>query len=281
MMSASALAEAPIKLFIYGQQVFTDVAPIAINGRTLVPIRAVTEHMPAEIEWIQKTQEVVLFKDGYEVVMKIGSKKAHASFDWGTHIEYESFTLDQPPIAINGRTLVPIRFISERLNQSVRWDGANNAVHIGEALGQFTDENFFKFDDSTGTIAQYSLNGPKEVNIPPTIRGVQVKHIGKRAFATMELEDVTLPEGLVSIGDHGFAFNKLFYISLPNSLSHIGNSAFQFNELESLTIPYNVNTIGWNAFTQNKLTEVDVMGRFNSYDSVLAPFDPGVRVTYK
>lgn len=38
--------------------------------------------------------------------------------------------LDQPAVAINGRTLVPLRFLAEALSANVSWDGASYTVLI-------------------------------------------------------------------------------------------------------------------------------------------------------
>ena len=39
-------------------------------------------------------------------------------------------TLDAPPTIINGRTMVPIRFISEAFGATVDWDNATRTVTI-------------------------------------------------------------------------------------------------------------------------------------------------------
>ncbi|MEG6522754.1 copper amine oxidase N-terminal domain-containing protein [Desulfotomaculum sp. 1211_IL3151] len=46
---------------------------------------------------------------------------------------------NEEPILYNGRTFVPIRLVSEALNQTVQWDGANKAVKITGNTGTSTD----------------------------------------------------------------------------------------------------------------------------------------------
>ena len=54
--------------------------------------------------------------------MKIDSDRAYIN-----NIEY---ILDSPPIIVNSRTLVPVRFISESLGKEVSWDNVNRNVII-------------------------------------------------------------------------------------------------------------------------------------------------------
>jgi hypothetical protein len=48
---------------------------------------------------------------------------------------------DVPPQIINGRTMVPVRFVAESLGADVKWDGENNAVEI---YCSFNKENDYK-----------------------------------------------------------------------------------------------------------------------------------------
>lgn len=50
-----------------------------------------------------------------------------------------SLQKNEEPILYNGRTFVPIRLVSEALNQAVQWDGANKAVKITGPTGASTD----------------------------------------------------------------------------------------------------------------------------------------------
>jgi len=47
-----------IKIFVNGQQVFSDVPPQAIDGRTMVPIRVVSEALGAQVTWNDNTKSV-------------------------------------------------------------------------------------------------------------------------------------------------------------------------------------------------------------------------------
>ena len=105
-----------------GRRLDFDVSPQIINGRTLVPLRAIFEELGAKVDWDGSAQKVTATKDDTEVVLIIGSKSPT--------VNGKVISIDQPGIIINGRTLVPLRFISETLGASVKWDGGTKTVTI-------------------------------------------------------------------------------------------------------------------------------------------------------
>ena len=99
---------------IDGKEVKMDVAPIAISGRTMVPIRFIAEAFGAEVDWVQATRTVVIkTKDGKELNLWIGK--------YEMSVNGETQEIDVAPIAVANRTLVPLRFIAEALGAEVDW----------------------------------------------------------------------------------------------------------------------------------------------------------------
>ncbi len=133
------------------EEVKTEVAPQIINQRTMVPVRAIAEMVGCRVEWIADQQQVEIYdpaSNGLIIEMQIGNKTANYSkFDAMLNdrvgIEYE---LDSPPVIINGRTLVPLRFISEAIGYKVDYNVDNGDVYlfspayinnqIGEGIGE-------------------------------------------------------------------------------------------------------------------------------------------------
>jgi uncharacterized YkwD family protein len=97
-------------------------APIIIGGRTMVPLRFITEALGLGITWEAETRSVLVEKDGNLIRLFIDRHKAEIN---GKIIEVEV-----PPTILNGRTLVPVRFVSEVLGYSVGWQGLTNEVTI-------------------------------------------------------------------------------------------------------------------------------------------------------
>jgi len=99
-----------------------DVPPQIINGRTLVPIRFISEAFGAEVIWEPNTKSIKISFDGHYIILNVGSNKAI--------VNDKSLTLDVPPQIINGRTLVPIRFISEAFGAEVIWEPNTKSIKI-------------------------------------------------------------------------------------------------------------------------------------------------------
>lgn len=96
--------------------------PVVIDGRTLVPVRAIIEAMGGTVEWEGKTQKVTLTYFDDKLTMNIGKTKAY--------LNGSSKTLDVAPRTINDRTMLPIRFIVENFGCEVGWDEATQTVSI-------------------------------------------------------------------------------------------------------------------------------------------------------
>ena len=90
------------------------VQPVIINGRTLVPVRFISENMGAEVEWEQASQTVSISHNGKNIKLQLGSNNML--------IDGSPVTLDVAAGTINGRTFIPLRALSEALGKQVFWD---------------------------------------------------------------------------------------------------------------------------------------------------------------
>jgi len=91
------------------------VAPVISDGRVLVPLRIVSEVFGAEVEWNATTRTVIITYNEIYLHLPIDVPLPDGM---GT------------PIIINGRTMVPLRFISEAFGAEVEWDPVNRAAYI-------------------------------------------------------------------------------------------------------------------------------------------------------
>ena len=98
-------------------------APLIIDGRTLVPLRAVMEALGFEVEWEPAPQNRAnLVKNGFNISVTIGGEAMNVN---GRYI-----LLDVQAQLINARTMLPLRAISEATGMEVRWDRENFIVSI-------------------------------------------------------------------------------------------------------------------------------------------------------
>lgn len=119
-------------------------------------------------------------------------------------------------------------------------------------------ESDFVFDVNTGTITDYSYSGRKDVIIPRTIKGVEVKAIGEYAFYYKGLNSVKIPDTVTEIGDLAFNSNNLGVVTIPNSVVKIGDGAFKEAGLTKVVLPKDIKDIGKGAFKNNSLTEFSI-----------------------
>lgn len=115
-------ASAPPTVILDRKPLSFDVPPTIINGRTLVPFREIFEGLGATLEWDGKTQTVVASKGLVKVQVTVGETEA---FKNG-----KSVMLEVPAAVINGRTMVPLRFVSEAMGSIVDWEGASRTITI-------------------------------------------------------------------------------------------------------------------------------------------------------
>lgn len=128
LTAPAAYAAGEISVFVDGERVEFDVEPQIINDRTMVPMRKIFEKLGAEVEWVPDSQMIFSTKGAVCVLMQIG-KSALAIKDFTTDAETR-VELDCAPLIINGRTLVPVRAVSEAFGLGVEWDGETSSVLV-------------------------------------------------------------------------------------------------------------------------------------------------------
>lgn len=99
-----------------------DVLPIIQNGRTLVPMRAIFEALGADVEWNGDTQTITAKNNDITIQMQIGNNTLTKNG--------QSTQMDVSPQIIDGRTMVPVRAISDSFNVTVDWDGYTQTVSL-------------------------------------------------------------------------------------------------------------------------------------------------------
>ena len=125
VMIISALpsfAQSEIGVTIDGKVQNYDVMPVNVSGRVLVPMRGIFEALGAEITWRDDIRTVTATKGKKDVIVTIDSLDAR--------IDGQPVTLDVAPAIVEGRTMVPVRFVSEAMGEDVAWDDATKTVII-------------------------------------------------------------------------------------------------------------------------------------------------------
>lgn len=185
MLLASTVSA--IDLYVDMEKIETDTPPTIIDGRTLVPLRAIFEAIGAEVEWDGKTRTATGTKGGITVSLQIDNATAY--------VNGESKTLDVPAQIINGRTMVPARFISESMGCDVKWDGESRSVYITTAKKTLYD--VIRVVDGDTIVVNY--NGTEEtvrligVDTPESVHPTASKNteagVAASKFTTFYLSD--------------------------------------------------------------------------------------------
>lgn len=121
-MSNIAFAQGDITVNVNGKVLAFDVQPQIINDRTMVPMRGIFEALGATVEWNDATKTVTATDGMSFVEITIGSTTIK--------VNGAETTIDTAPCIVDGRTLVPARFVAEAMGCEVGWDAATRTVYI-------------------------------------------------------------------------------------------------------------------------------------------------------
>jgi len=125
LLSLPTLAiELPIRVVVNGTKInFPDAEPfIDENSRTQVPIRFVGEALGANVSWDGNTKKVTITLNGKKVVLQIGNKNYE--------VNGQQKQMDTVALLKESRTFVPVRFVSEALGATVKWNANIRTVYI-------------------------------------------------------------------------------------------------------------------------------------------------------
>lgn len=114
-----------VKVVVDRQQIAFEAQPEIVNGRTMVPIRAITEALGYKVTFDDAARAVQLAKDGETIELYIGKtgiKRTAA----GQEATVKS--TDVEPFISQNLTFVPVRFFAEEIGMDVQWDEATRTA---------------------------------------------------------------------------------------------------------------------------------------------------------
>ena len=122
ILCVNAGADIAVGITINGEVIETEVSPFVENGRTLVPVRAVSEHLKYSVEWFEEEQRVDIDSPSDKLTLYIGSADYYKNG--------EKKTMDVPAVIKDERTFVPLRLVAEEMGCEVKWDEENNIANV-------------------------------------------------------------------------------------------------------------------------------------------------------
>ncbi len=127
----STFAAEPIEVYFlerdghyYKQSFYQE--PILDNGRVLVEFRHMFSKLGMDVSWDAKKQLVTAKNNETTIELVIGSNIAK--------VNQKNIKLDVPAKVVRGRTVVPLRFVSETANAKVNWKQTERKVLIAPSF---------------------------------------------------------------------------------------------------------------------------------------------------
>ncbi len=121
-LGIAAQAQTAPTIYLNNQVLRTGVSAVQQNGRVLVPMRSIFESLGAKVSYNSLNGAIAATKNGTVVRMALGSRNAT--------VNSLPVKLDVAAKAYNGRTLVPLRFVSEAMGANVDYNSSARAVMI-------------------------------------------------------------------------------------------------------------------------------------------------------
>ena len=147
-VAAHAQAPAP-QIYLNNQVLRTEVSPIQQNGRVLVPMRSIFEDLGATVNYNDLNRSITATKGDTVIRMALGSRNAT--------VNGLAYKLDVPAKAYYGRTLVPLRFVSEAMGAKVNYNANTRVVMI-------SGKNYNGGNSMGGNNSQVA--GARQISIP-------------------------------------------------------------------------------------------------------------------
>jgi Uncharacterized protein conserved in bacteria len=119
---ARAASQPQIGIYLDGKKIVTDVPPFIIPKAnvTMVPLSVISKSLGANVGWSQATKTATIRHEGQVLEMTMGQKFALVN---GQRTELETTVQ-----VVNGRVMVPLRFVGTQLQLLVTWQQASRTI---------------------------------------------------------------------------------------------------------------------------------------------------------
>ncbi len=135
-----------------GKNLKFDVPPVLKSGRLLVPIRALSTALGADVEWNNETRTATIVFDGKTIEIAMSNENILVN---GSPVE-----TDVPAEIINGRIVVPLRFIIENMGLEIEWDQDTQTAEV-------MDDS--DFEDEEEELEEDTVDEPADIEADDTV----------------------------------------------------------------------------------------------------------------
>lgn len=110
--------------YVNDNPMFLPFPPFLEKGRTMVPLRFISEQRGAQVLWVKEENKAIIIYNEVYIELWVDQNKNYVRMN-GVF-----YTIDVAPYTLKGRTVVPVRFVSEFLGGKVFWNQDTKTVTI-------------------------------------------------------------------------------------------------------------------------------------------------------
>lgn len=125
----------PVAAYIDDVKCGDNCVGYVINGRTLLPLRAIVEALGGKVDWDDATHTATITmedKDGNKTVVVFTLGKTVYTKDG------KEVSIDQALLLINDHLYIPVRHLSDAIGKAIGWDEEAYAVYLGKGADEAT-----------------------------------------------------------------------------------------------------------------------------------------------
>lgn len=197
----------PIKVIVNDNVLVFDVNPTVIEGRTVLPVGTIFKALGLEVNWDSATKTVT--GTNSQVVIKLQIDQVLAT------VNGKEVTLEVPATVINGRTMVPARFVAEATGAVVGWNATTKTISIDKPLETGNTSTYTPTENETNLAFEttspvtikadllmiISVDLRKEEVVIKNISNSPVQLNGYRLVSVKGNQVYTFPEYLLETGE--------------------------------------------------------------------------------
>lgn len=120
--AAASMVIGSKSLTVNGTKKAIDVAPIVKDNTTYIPIKYVVDVFGGSAAWDQNTKKIMVLRGAKALDLTVGKKEYV--------LNGKRQSAEVAPLILDGRTLVPLRLVSEQLGLTVKWEQKTKTVTI-------------------------------------------------------------------------------------------------------------------------------------------------------
>jgi multiple sugar transport system substrate-binding protein len=166
---------------VNGKTTTLEQGAVIKNGRTLVPLRFITEAMGATLVWDAATRTANITLADNKISLTIGNTVAK--------VNGYDVALDAPAAIINSKTVVPMRFVAESMGATTTWNATLQKVTVQFSMDWLKNKAIVPFWEAMAAALGDSITAlTKEFNA--THPSMEVQLVQMANYTTLQTKTI-------------------------------------------------------------------------------------------